>query len=665
MNGDVIKSYLVSLGFSVNESEFQKMNSSLQNASRSVQQYTSQISKHFIQASTEIVTSLAAVTTATAAMVDKVVQADIKYQNMALTMHMTVEATRQMDMALKAMGTTIEGVAWNPEQRQQYFSLLAQQRQMSVGAGGEAAFKDARNVRFEFVRMKLEAQYSLMWISYMLIEKLGGPLGSVKDKLKSFNDYVSIHMPQIADKIANWIIMTVNLFKTVIHYAETTILTLERLWNSLTKGQKEATVLGGIITAFFAVGPLGKARIIISSLLLLLDDLYAYMDGRKSSARLSPMWDDLNKKSGQFREIINQAKDLFIDLVVVAKEFIKSLISSGALTEVLKMFLDISKAVISVSKGLWEVIGLVNRLFGIRSHGFVDTITEAVREFAFLGRSVAAIFDMIGLAAQGKFSAVVNRGREFMSDYRQHVESVKRFDRGDTASIGGGGSYGSSRSWGGGSGVSSRGGVGGGIDEWIAEASRTYGISENVIRGVIQQESGFNPNATSSVGAIGYMQLMPETASGLGVNPYDPQENIMGGTKYLSQQLQTFGGDLPKALAAYNAGPGAVQKYGGIPPYAETQNYVSSIMNNISGGGGGFSGLSMGAQNFQSMTNGAYQSNGGGGYASHTSIGDVNVNITQPNATQDQIYTHTLSAIQDAIKKQNARNIYEFQGVNG
>ena len=183
INGDVIKSYLVSLGFSINDQEYQKVNTSLQTMARNVQDVTKSISGHFIQASAEIVGALGSVTAGTLAMVNSVIMADQKYQNMALTMHMSVEATREMDMALKAMGTTIEGVAWNPEQRQQYFALLQQQQQMSVGAGGESAFKDARQVRFEFVRMKLEAQYAIMWIAYLLIEKLGGPLGSVKDKL--------------------------------------------------------------------------------------------------------------------------------------------------------------------------------------------------------------------------------------------------------------------------------------------------------------------------------------------------------------------------------------------------------------------------------------------------------------------------------------------------
>ncbi|MDE3027145.1 MAG: lytic transglycosylase domain-containing protein [Paracoccaceae bacterium] len=97
-----------------------------------------------------------------------------------------------------------------------------------------------------------------------------------------------------------------------------------------------------------------------------------------------------------------------------------------------------------------------------------------------------------------------------------------------------------------------------------------------LLEGLVKQESAFNPGAKSPVGALGLTQLMPATAQGLGVNPFDAQDNLEGGAKYLAQQLSTFGRwDL--ALAAYNAGPGAVQKYGGVPPYAETQAYVTRI----------------------------------------------------------------------------------------
>ncbi len=117
------------------------------------------------------------------------------------------------------------------------------------------------------------------------------------------------------------------------------------------------------------------------------------------------------------------------------------------------------------------------------------------------------------------------------------------------------------------------------LEDIISAAAKKYNISPKVIKAVIKAESSFNTNCVSSAGASGLMQLMPATARGLGVTDvFDPEQNINGGVKYLSYQLKRFDGNLELALAAYNAGPNAVEKYGGIPPYKETENYVKKIM---------------------------------------------------------------------------------------
>lgn len=112
----------------------------------------------------------------------------------------------------------------------------------------------------------------------------------------------------------------------------------------------------------------------------------------------------------------------------------------------------------------------------------------------------------------------------------------------------------------------------------LAEAAALkHGVPANLFVRLVQQESNWNPGAVSHKGAIGLAQLMPGTARGLGVNPHDPQQNLEGGARYLKRQYDTFGSWM-LALAAYNAGPGAVQKHGGVPPYRETKNYVKVIM---------------------------------------------------------------------------------------
>ena len=118
----------------------------------------------------------------------------------------------------------------------------------------------------------------------------------------------------------------------------------------------------------------------------------------------------------------------------------------------------------------------------------------------------------------------------------------------------------------------------------ISQVARKHGVDEKLVQAVIKQESGFNSKATSHCGAMGLMQLMPTTARGLGVkDAYNPVQNVEGGVKYLKNLLSKYNGNVILALAAYNAGSGAVDKYDGVPPYKETQNYVRSILANYLG----------------------------------------------------------------------------------
>ena len=124
------------------------------------------------------------------------------------------------------------------------------------------------------------------------------------------------------------------------------------------------------------------------------------------------------------------------------------------------------------------------------------------------------------------------------------------------------------------------------LEKIFTAASQKYGVDVELLKAMAKAESNFNPNATRKSGAMGIMQLMPATAKGLGVqDAYDPEQNIMGGAKYIASLLEQYDGNVSYALAAYNAGSGNVAKYGGIPPFEETQNYVAKILGYLQEGG--------------------------------------------------------------------------------
>lgn len=122
------------------------------------------------------------------------------------------------------------------------------------------------------------------------------------------------------------------------------------------------------------------------------------------------------------------------------------------------------------------------------------------------------------------------------------------------------------------------------LDGLFVQASQATGVPAALLKAVAKAESNFTPDAVSHCGAVGVMQLMPATARALGVSdPYNAGQNILGGAKYLRQMLDRYDGNTTLALAAYNAGPGSVDRYGGVPPYAETQNYVRKVMGYLGG----------------------------------------------------------------------------------
>lgn len=124
------------------------------------------------------------------------------------------------------------------------------------------------------------------------------------------------------------------------------------------------------------------------------------------------------------------------------------------------------------------------------------------------------------------------------------------------------------------------------LERLLTQAARRHGVEERLVRAVLRRESGGNPRAVSPKGALGLMQLMPETARLLGVaDPFDPAANLDGGVRYLKYCLRRFGGDPVLALAAYNAGPEAVERHGGVPPYPETREYVTAVLRDWQGPG--------------------------------------------------------------------------------
>jgi hypothetical protein len=292
MDFETIKSYLVALGAHVDENQFKKFFDKLDQAGKAVEKHTEGMAKNYAKAGTAIVGALASVTLATAGLMDKVAQSDLSFQLYAMKMYLPVDTAKKLKIAVDALGHSFEEIAWNPELNKRYRDLINLQSQImaAMPEGFEKSMRSIRDTGFEFTKLKVIAEYGLQMIGYHLTKYLAGPMGKLQDTLKKLSKWLVDHLDEWTAKIARGLAMIVQLFGDLVRFGGWALSLLERFWSSLSKGQKAIVALAVAFELLSLTGPLGIAFAAISVFILLLDDFYGYIDGRKSSKDLAPIW---------------------------------------------------------------------------------------------------------------------------------------------------------------------------------------------------------------------------------------------------------------------------------------------------------------------------------------------------------------------------------------
>lgn len=310
----------------------------------------------------------------------------------------------------------------------------------------------------------------------------------------------------------------------------------------------------------------------------LRDILFGLLEVLSSVIETLGEWFSEMARSDEMRDLIDAVVELF-----------------GALLDLLNALIDV---VTVIASAFFGELGKTQKVYTFRDavRAIVGVITSMIRTVSWVIELLAKFFKMMsgderfkmrefwqGLARAVKgFADIVFSAIAAVGKLGQALLALVRGDYKQAMKLAGDALFGRAEASGKTGWQNGRTeGLSGGEEEaepYIQEAAKKYNLNPNLLRALIKRESSFRQSAVSSAGAIGYSQLMPETAEGLGVNPWDPHENILGGAAYLRQQLDNFDGDIRKALAAYNAGPNAVRKYNGIPPYQETRDYVEAIL---------------------------------------------------------------------------------------
>jgi hypothetical protein len=522
---NVIESYLVSLGFEVKQPELNKFKAGLKEASTAAETHTSGIIQQFVKWQGAIVGAFAAVGLSTVAMMDKVADADLGFKLTAQRMFLSVDAARSLTIATKALGHSLEDIAWNPELHARFTELWAEQKQLLGGspADSEQTLQRIRDVRFEITKAQVALQYIARDVTVMLYKALGGD--AFLAKLRGWVEWLIQHEPQISQ----W--MTTVLVPVL----KDTQYVLQDVWK-VTEALARAFVR--LIGAISGDKELEKGALTFDSIGKAIDKAADYMVefvDAVTSAELAVI------------DLLNGLVDLshfdFKSAWGDAKNAAGDLTPAGAVVG----GLGVLGALLGVSTigGLVKVAITIGRTFmggmveGMLSEGGIAGIGAAAGGIVLplaAGAGAAYGLNKLGLAAWiDRHLAAMGIDPGF---FNKDVDV---------------GALGSSVAW-----AESRGRQ---IDPKTGQVTRN-----------------------TKSGALGIMQLMPGTAKALGVNPYDAAQNLSGGLRYLGMMLKRYGGNVEEALAAYNMGPGALdsamKRHGGFSlDYLprETQKYVRDI----------------------------------------------------------------------------------------
>lgn len=692
---DVIKSYLVALGFQVNQGEFNKAQGAINDLGRTVQTVTTGMSKNFAVAATGVAAALTTINAATAGLVTQIAAADMQYQKFALRLWTTKETAKDLQSTLRAMGEEMEDVAWIPELRQQYAELIQQGRQMKTPLEADDQLKHVRSIMFEFKRIKLEVQYASEWVSYYLLKYFGGPLASIKAQLSEFNDKLIKTMPEWTKTIAQMLATFMNFGIATGRFIKDLYDGFTAFFDMIPRGAKIALAAIMGVWAVLRLNPVGQIMIAISAALVLLEDFYGYIDGRKSSKTLAPIWQKLidwfnqaKPLAADFAAIITEAWDKLTQKIEsvseVQQKYWNIIKNSGAVKAVLKVFLSmweyLKEIVAAVSDAVgWLFDGMVDLFNYLAEDGAVEaglelfstlweTVSNLILGFVNVSRNVRQFWkDAAGTQAartmwdwfKGTISFVVKMvamlGKSFLGlfdmiglglqgKFAEAAERGKKIFRDfqrDFEGLGKGGTF------------------------------------ESLVNAISGQESGGDYNAVNDrTGAKGKYQIMPENwepwarEAGLPAgSPMTPENQDYVAKFKLRQYYDKYGAR--GAAIAWYAGEGALnysaeelsrkQGNGDEPSIDE---YASSVTGRMSASANNarpvsYPGSLPVASALPTYAQAAAPSSSNYSNAVTIQVGDIN--IMQPNATPTQVR----DSVADGIQQGQRRVSPQFRELKG
>lgn len=291
---NTIKEYLVGLGFKVDSASYAKFEQTLKNVSKLAEEHTTKMSKAYVKGAAVVVSALASITTATLALMERTAQADLNYQVFATRMFMATEQARRLKIALDALGRPLEEIMWNPELRERFKELMRMGGRIEGGRDIEQNLRFIRDIGFEITMLRTSMTYAMRYISSYIVEFLRGPGRGLLDWLRGINDSIQKNMPIWTRYVAQFLSQILMVVRSGGKAVGDLLGLIKELMGIFTSGRYGGAIMGvGLAAgAFLAVGAIPvigpflqgimMASAALTALLLLIDDFYAYKEGRPS-----------------------------------------------------------------------------------------------------------------------------------------------------------------------------------------------------------------------------------------------------------------------------------------------------------------------------------------------------------------------------------------------
>lgn len=384
---EMIQEYLVGLGVQIDKPGFSQMNQTLQTTEQMVSRVTGSWAANFVRAGEIIGGVIAGVTTAGAGLMQSAAKQEIELEKLSRSMLMTKDDVLTLKSATDALGESLNDILLSPELTQRFRQLTAEGREMQVGGDFKETMQSVRDGLFEFTRLKQEAQYALTWIGYYLAKYLEKPLAKMRGSLKEFNGAFIKNISVWTEKVARGMYYIINVGLSFLKFIRDAGGAVKKMWDAFPRGVKIAI---GALTAFSAVlsiGPLGRMIMLVSTLLLLIDDYYGYMEGK--DAAFGDVWDRLNaglEIASEWAEIFNGKLYELADWLGKVKDSAVEWLAELSRDESLLAFLDsvteLWGAAKELTKAIWDFAktALVQFYDGLTNDQSVIDWSGAIKE---------------------------------------------------------------------------------------------------------------------------------------------------------------------------------------------------------------------------------------------------------------------------------------------